>query len=208
MGTWYSLPWEIFLYKVGFTSLFLNSQVELSFCCCCFCHRFYFFPHPSASLTHLVLSVEAPPPQTWKPRLCTLAVSHSIPRVQNPPVMIQPVFFFFCLWPHLWHIEVPRLGVKWELQLQAYATAMSTQIWTLSATYVVSCGNARSLTHWARPGIRSASSWRLCWVLSQLSYNGNSNMHYSYRLKASLTPFLLSCPLFVAFPKPVGLAKF
>ena len=34
--------------------------------------------------------------------------------------------FFFFLWPHLWHVEVPRLGVELELQLQIYATAMAT----------------------------------------------------------------------------------
>ena len=36
-------------------------------------------------------------------------------------------FFFFCflgLYP--WHMEVPRLGVKSELQLQAYSTATAT----------------------------------------------------------------------------------
>ena len=33
-------------------------------------------------------------------------------------------FFFFCfLWPHLWHMEVPRLQVESKLQLPAYATA-------------------------------------------------------------------------------------
>ena len=31
-----------------------------------------------------------------------------------------------------------------------------------------------SLTHWARPGIEPASSWRQCGVLSPLSHNGNS----------------------------------
>ena len=31
------------------------------------------------------------------------------------------IFFFLRL--HLWHIEFPRLGVKLELQLQAYAAA-------------------------------------------------------------------------------------
>ena len=31
--------------------------------------------------------------------------------------------FFFFLWPHLWHLEVPRLGVKMELQLPTYTTA-------------------------------------------------------------------------------------
>ena len=31
-------------------------------------------------------------------------------------------FFFFFLRPHLQHMEVPRLGFKSELQLQAYTT--------------------------------------------------------------------------------------
>ena len=30
---------------------------------------------------------------------------------------------FVFLWPYLWHMEFPRLGVKWELQLPAYTTA-------------------------------------------------------------------------------------
>ena len=35
--------------------------------------------------------------------------------------------FFFCLFrPHLRHMDVPRLGVKSELQLPAYTTATAT----------------------------------------------------------------------------------
>ena len=38
------------------------------------------------------------------------------------------VYFIFCfLGLHLWHMEVPRLGVKLELQLLAYATATAMQ---------------------------------------------------------------------------------
>ena len=37
------------------------------------------------------------------------------------------VFVFAILGPHLRHIEVPRLGVKSELQLPAYTTATATQ---------------------------------------------------------------------------------
>ena len=32
-------------------------------------------------------------------------------------------FFFAVLGPHPWHMEVPRPGVEWELQLLAYTTA-------------------------------------------------------------------------------------
>ena len=34
-------------------------------------------------------------------------------------------YLFIFLGPHLWHIEVPRLGIKLELQLLAYATAIA-----------------------------------------------------------------------------------
>ena len=37
-----------------------------------------------------------------------------------------PPFFFFPLGPHLWHIEVPRLGVKSEMQLLAYTIGTAT----------------------------------------------------------------------------------
>ena len=65
------------------------------------------------------------------------------------------LFFLFIVTP----MEVPRLGANSELQLQAYATA---------------CGNARSFTHWARPGIEPTSSERQCWGLNPLSCNRNS----------------------------------
>ena len=36
-------------------------------------------------------------------------------------------FFFFFLGPHLWYMEVPRLGVESELQLPATATVTAMQ---------------------------------------------------------------------------------
>ena len=36
------------------------------------------------------------------------------------------LFLFVFLGPHLWHREVPRLGVKSELELLAYTTATAT----------------------------------------------------------------------------------
>ena len=59
-------------------------------------------------------------------------------------------FLVFCiLGPHLQHMEVPRLGVKSELQMPAYATAHS---------------NTGSLIHQPRPGITPTSSWMASWV--------------------------------------------
>ena len=40
------------------------------------------------------------------------------------------------------------------------------------ATYTTACGNARSLTHRARPGIEPTSSRILCWVLNHWAMKG------------------------------------
>ena len=67
-------------------------------------------------------------------------------------------------------MEVPKLGVKLELELLAYAytTAMPepSQVCDLyheakSVTYTTAHSNARSLTHWLRLGIKTSSSWIL-----------------------------------------------
>ena len=49
----------------------------------------------------------------------------------SPAVWLQSRFlflfsFFVFLGPNPWHMEVPKLGVKSELQLPAYATASAT----------------------------------------------------------------------------------
>ena len=56
-------------------------------------------------------------------------------------------FFFFFFWLHLQHMEVPRLGVKQELQLKPMPQPQEYQIRVASATYAAACGNAGSLTH-------------------------------------------------------------
>ena len=69
------------------------------------------------------------------------------------------VFFAFLgLYPR--HMETPRLGVKWELQLPFYATATATgHVSRICTTYTTAHSNARCLTHCKKPGI--ASSWIL-----------------------------------------------
>ena len=51
-------------------------------------------------------------------------------------------YFFFFLELHLWHMDVPRLGVKLELQLEP----MQLEIQAASATYAAACSNAGYLT--------------------------------------------------------------
>ena len=66
---------------------------------------------------------------------------------KNLPVFLYCTFFFSFLGPYPWYMEVPRPGVKSELQLPAYTTATARQIRDASATYTTAQGDARSLTH-------------------------------------------------------------
>ena len=66
-------------------------------------------------------------------------------------LVIRFFFFFFFLvflGPHPRHMEVPRLGVKSELQRPAYSTATATPDPVVtSVTYTTALGNTRSLAH-------------------------------------------------------------
>ena len=66
-------------------------------------------------------------------------------------------------------MEVPRLGVESELQLPAYATAIATPDPNWSVTYTTAQGNARSLTHLAKPGIKAKTSWFLVGFVSTVA---------------------------------------
>ena len=71
-----------------------------------------------------------------------------------PPVSCLFFFFlfFFFFGPHLWDMEVPRLGVQLEPQLPAYTTATATRIRATSVIYTTA--HTRS---WARPGIEPST---------------------------------------------------
>ena len=47
-------------------------------------------------------------------------------------------------------------------------------IWAVSATYTTAHGNARSFTHWARPGIEPATSWFLVGFVNPWAMRGTS----------------------------------
>ena len=59
--------------------------------------------------------------------------------------VLERAIFFFFLGLHPRHMEVSRLGVELELQLQAYTTMGDPSC--TSATYTTAHGNAESLTH-------------------------------------------------------------
>ena len=91
-------------------------------------------------------------------------------------VNIIIIIIIFFLWPHSQHMEVPRLGAEWKLQLRPMPHPQQHRILAASVTYAVACCNARSLTHWMSPGIEPTSSQRQRWVLYPQSCCGNFNI--------------------------------
>ena len=87
-------------------------------------------------------------------------------------------FFYFL--PHLLHMEILGPGVRSELHLGLMPWPCQHWIWASSATYPTAYGNARFLTHWARPGIEPTSSQRQLQVLNPLGQNGNSNWFFKW----------------------------
>ena len=112
----------------------------------------------------------------------------------------EEIFFFlsFFFFFHLRHMEVPRLGVESELQLLVYDTVTAMQDPSSSANYTAACGNAGSLTHWARPGNKPTSSWiptkpqwellqsRLYVFIYRVISNLVSHLHWALCAKLSL----------------------
>ena len=74
------------------------------------------------------------------------------------------LFIFLELQPR--HMEVPRLGSSWNCSHWPAPQPQPHQIWAASATYTKAHDNARSLTHWVRPGIKLAFSRMLVRLVS------------------------------------------
>ena len=76
------------------------------------------------------------------------------------------ILLFCFLGPHLWHMEVSRLGSKRSYSCQPTPQPQQCGSWAMSMSYITAHGNARSPTYWARPGIKPASSWILVVFIS------------------------------------------
>ena len=79
-------------------------------------------------------------------------------------------FFLFTAVPAAYGSSQARDWIESELQPQQH------QIRGASRSLTAACGNAGSLTNWARPGIESKISWTLCHVLNLLIHNRNSKV--------------------------------
>ena len=82
----------------------------------------------------------------WEASSCANLHSHQQCMRVGPYCLFYYYYYFVFSGLHLQCMEVPRLGIELELLPLAYTTAH---------------GNARSLTHWARSGIKPMSSWML-----------------------------------------------
>ena len=115
-------------------------------------------------------------------------------------------FFFGFLGPYPQHMEVPRLGVKSELQLPACTTATATQAPSHFCDLHHSPWKHQSLTHWERPRFEPASSWIIVGFFStarqqELADFGFKPNPTGPRSGASCTPLLISHhlhPLFIS----------
>ena len=105
-------------------------------------------PYRLQSLNHLEVQLVLNPRamRGWWPHL---GRSHTIsftfvPSSPAPPHSFKPgSIFFFCFLCCMRHVDVPRPGVRSELQLPAYATAM----WDPSCLDTITHSNGRSSTH-------------------------------------------------------------
>ena len=57
--------------------------------------------------------------------------------------------------------KLPGLGSDQSCSCRPMLQQQKHRIWATSVTYTTGQGNARSLTHWAGPGIKPTSSWIL-----------------------------------------------
>ena len=69
------------------------------------------------------------------------------PAPRHWPATLGVFVFVFFLHSHLQHMDVPRLGVEFELQLLPYPTARPHGIHATSVTCTTACSNTQSLTH-------------------------------------------------------------
>ena len=93
---------------------------------------------------------------------------------------------------------------------QPTAQLQQRRIWAVSVTYTTAHGNARSLTHWTRPGIEPETSWFLV-GLFPLRQNGNSwnSFYCAFKIKDfySLYCCSLKMQLKLVFPQNLFLSQ-
>ena len=127
----------------------------------------------------------------WYQSLCSFHLTHCLPMshrsgsqsgFQNNGIVEAPLYLFIYLFsflgPHLRHMEVPRLGSNWSCSCQPRPQPHQNQ--TTSATQATAHGNAGSLNHWLRPGIKTASSWILVKFITHWATTGTPRAPFNH----------------------------
>ena len=116
----------------------------------------------------------------------TYTIAAAIPDPLNhcagPQQLLEPLqlklgfffFFFVILGLHLWLMEIPRLGVQLELQLQAYSAATATQDLSHVCDLHHSLWQCQILNPLSEARDQICNLMGISHVFNPLSHNGNS----------------------------------
>ena len=88
------------------------------------------------------------------------------------------IFIFRFLGPHLRHMEVPRLGVRSELQLPAHTTAKATPDLSRICDLCHSLWQRRILNLLSKTRDQTASSWKLAGFLTHWATIGTPRFSF------------------------------
>ena len=88
--------------------------------------------------------------------------------------------FFFCLFAFSRATPMAYGDSQARGPIGAVAEPQQRGIQATSATYTTAHGNARSLTHWARPGIEPTTSWFLVRFVSHWATTGTPTTNISW----------------------------
>ena len=90
-------------------------------------------------------------------------------------------FFFFFLWPHLWHVEVPMLGSNWSYSCQSMATAAAMYDPSCIFDLRYSSRQHQICNPLSRDRDQTCILMDTSWVLNLLSHNGNFHIWIIFR---------------------------
>ena len=121
----------------------------------------------------MFLSQESNPQHIGDPSCCSDNAGSIIHHKRTPFVVTVVVFYFpfYGCTCGIWRSPRKRLNQSW-LMLRPVSQPLTHWIQAASLTWAYS--STGSLTHWARPEMKPASSKRQCHVINLLSHNGNS----------------------------------
>ena len=115
-----------------------------------------------------------------------------IEKIDNRVVSSKPVYSFFFFFLFLVFLPFSRAAPTAYGGSQARGPIGAVHrptpepqqcgIWAASETYTTAHGNAGSLTHWLRPGIKPATSWVLVRFINQCAMTGTPSLLFEPHL--------------------------